>query len=106
MAMKRVGIHDATGLLIGSTSVDESAAEIAIGDLPTNGKFKLVDGRYIPIGHGFGKVKGVAPYSSEFVMARIIESLGLAAPIESREWLDWYNTNMRKRDEELARAKR
>lgn len=96
-------VLDSNGRLVGSKmGLDADGPEH--GDLPTDGtyKFDADKGAFIPLGHGFGKQKGQAPYTIEFVTARLIEAADDAAPIEARDWLEWYNLNGRKRDEELS----
>lgn len=106
-AMKRVGVHDDKGFLIGASIVSMDTEGVDIGDLPTNSSYKWdgVRKAYIPLGHGFDKVRVHAPYSTEYVLARLIEAAGDAAPIEARDWLDWYNVNLRLREEELSARK-
>lgn len=108
MGKKTVAKLNANGVLIGSRSVDENVEGIEFGDLPTDGRYKwnATKSAFLPVGHDFGKVKTKQPHAEPYVMARLIETLaklpGYEVPFEAQEWLDWYNTEMRRRDEELA----
>lgn len=104
---KVVAVLNDQNVLIGSTvSVDGTGIEF--GDLPTNGSYKWnpQTGSFIPLGHGFGKVKTRQPYENDLVLATIIEALakspGFEVPFIASEWLTWYNSDMRRRDEEKA----
>lgn len=102
--MKSVAVLDDAGVLIGSTIASEG---IDFGDLPTNGTYKYDkdQGHFVPLGHGFGKVKTREPYEPSLVMASLIEAMqkaGIEVPFVATEWLDWYNTELRRRHEEKA----
>lgn len=102
-----VAVLNDQNVLIGSTVVDDDSG-VEFGDLPTNGSYKY-DPKlktFIPLGHGFGKVKTRQPYENDLVVATLIEALakvpGFEVPHVASEWLNWYNTELRRRDEEKA----
>lgn len=103
--MTRVAVLDKDNRLVGGVDAETG---IEYGDLPTNGTYKwdADAAHFVPLGHGFGKTKGNPPYTNEFVMARMIETQGDAAPVEARTWLQWYNDNLRRRDEEFTVTRR
>lgn len=107
-AQKIVGVFDANNVLIDSKRVDADAEGIEIGDLKTDGSMKYVPEAkaFIPMGHGYGKVKTKPPAETELVLANLIEALaavpGFELPHTASEWLDWYNVDMRRRHEEMA----
>jgi len=103
--MKYSAVLDDSGHLIGRETIDDDQKDgIDPGDLPLNGTYKWddVNKMFFPLGHGFGKVtKPQPPFSNDFVLARIIESMGDAAPYEAVEWLKWFDGDLRRREEEL-----
>lgn len=108
----RVALFDMNMRLIGSKEVTKGSVEalsgVDPGDLPLNGTYKFNEARgaFIPLGHGFGKVKTNQPNSTEYILAMVIDHLATLAPPdlspEITEWRAWYAKNMQKRDEELA----
>lgn len=90
--------------LVGSEVVDIDAEGIDFGDLPTDGSYKWMPDKahWMPIGHGFDKIKTKQPFETDLVLAKMIEAMGDAAPFEAVQWLAWYKPNMQRRHEELA----
>lgn len=76
-------------------------------DLPTDGSYKLVDGCFVPLGHGFGKPMR-PPFSSEAVLNSMIQAMTDlapdAVPHEAREWAKWYQQNLKVREDESNTA--
>jgi hypothetical protein len=106
--LKTIGVLDKNGALIGRKQVKDAAAvgmPVDPGDLPIDSTYKwIAEGEhYVPIGHGFGKRKTKQPFENELVIADMIVAMGDSAPDTAKEWLAWYNTECRVRDEELAR---
>jgi hypothetical protein len=101
---KIVAVLDTNKRLVGTKQVADDEPGVEPGDLPTDGRYKWdeAQGTFIPLGHGFGKVGTRQPYSTEMIIAKIIEAMGDAAPFECKEWLAWYNQELRRRDEEFA----
>lgn len=94
-------------VLVGSTVIDADGEGIDFGDLPTNGTYKWDRERehFVPLGHGFGKVKTREPYEPSLIMATLIDTLeknGISLPEPLVVWRDWYNQEMRRRHEELS----
>jgi len=63
--MKRVAVLDDNNVLTGSTTATDG---VDFGDLPTDGSYKYdeTSKTFIPVGHGFGKVKTRQPYETRF----------------------------------------
>lgn len=92
----RVGVFDSDNVLVGERAVKRMTSQhVAIGDLPTNGRYKLVDGQFVPVGHGFGKPE-TPPISMDRALFLTIRALvgGLDLPAECRQWADWYEANL------------
>ena len=105
--MKTVAVLNENNVLIGSKKVKDDAPGIDCGDLPTNGKYKYDEPskQFIPLGHGFGKVKVAQPVTDQLVMFHLIaavEKSGVTLPDEVEKWRDWYEQDLRRRDEEFA----
>lgn len=106
---RRIAVLDDNGVLTGAQEVDAGEAGIDPGDLPIDGTYKWMvneklpdGGQFVPLGHGFGKIMVAPPYSTEYVLAIMIEANGDNAPAEAQRWLGWYNDNLRRREEESA----
>lgn len=105
--LKWIAVLSPEGRLTGKIQVPETAEGIDPGDLVTNGTYKWdsVNLTWVPLGHGYGKIKNVlAPHTMEIVIAAMIEKMGEDAPQEAVEWLAWYNSEIRKREQELSIA--
>ena len=86
-----------------------SAKDVVVDDecdLPPDGTYKWdgESGAFVPVGHGFGRPKK-APISNDRVLYHIVQWMGSDAPQEVRDWASWYDENMKRRDEEMARVK-
>ena len=72
-------------------------------DLPTDGSYKLVGNAFVPLGHGFGKPMR-APVSTEAVLNSLIQAMTDlapdAVPHEARVWAEWYQKNLKAREDE------
>jgi hypothetical protein len=102
--MKTIAVLDSNNRLIGSKAVADDVDGIDPGDLRLDGSYKwdAASKAFHPLGHNFGKIKARQPHSTDLVMAKLIEAMGAAAPFEAKEWLDWYNVELRRRDEERS----
>lgn len=108
--MKRVPILDARSRLIGADMVPVTVENDMPdpGDLPLTGTYVWdgVQKVYRPAGLGMGKVVNpVPPYSTEYVMVRLIEYLidrdgPDALPGPALEWREWFNSDLRLREDE------
>lgn len=108
---KWIAVLSPEGRLIGKNEVTLDVPGIDPGDLPTNGRYKwdAEAQAFIPLGHGFGQIakkNALAPHTLEIVIASLIEKMGDKAPLEAREWFEWYNSNIRKREQELSIAQK
>jgi len=106
--MKRVAVLDDNNVLTGSTTATDG---VDFGDLPTDGSYKYdeTSKTFIPVGHGFGKVKTRQPYESDLVLANLIDAVvaaNVSVPFVVTEWRKWYETEMRRRHEELSNRRR
>lgn len=75
-------------------------------DLPTDGTYKKVGKTFLPLGFGFTKPSR-PPMDDSAVMAGVLILLkgqGVSIPEDLAMWLEWYNTNLKQRNEELVRA--
>ena len=71
-------------------------------DLALDGRYKWDGERFVPLGHGFGPVVAKPPVSEAAVLYALIEALGDKAPTDAVLWAEWYEQNLKVRDEELA----
>lgn len=78
---------DEKGVLIGHS--DEG--DIECGDLPCNGMYRYVDGRFIPRGHGMGK-PARDQISLDMAVYLLMRSVinGEPVPQECEQWCAWY----------------
>lgn len=106
--VKKIAVLDDNNRLIGSKVVGADVEGVDFGDLPLNGSYKYdrEHQSFIPLGHGFPKVKVSQPYSVEFVLSLVIEALGNSAPNEAVEWKAWFDQNLRQREEETQAVRR
>ena len=105
---KWIAVLDDRSRLVGRKQVAENVEGIDFGDLPTNGIYKwdAAQSTFVPLGHGFPKVRnGVPPHTLETVIARLIETMGETAPSEAVEWLTWYNSDLRVREQEMQESR-
>ncbi len=75
-------------------------------DLPMDGTYKWDGTCFVPLGHGFGPVVARPPISETAVLYLLVNALGDDAPHPAREWADWYNENLKVREEEQAKRTR
>lgn len=72
-------------------------------DLPLDGSYKLMGKCFVPLGHGFGKPMR-PPVSVEAVLNSMIQALSDlapdAVPHEAQEWAEWYQKNLKVREDE------
>jgi len=106
--MKTVAVLNSNNVLTGSV---QSTDGIEFGDLPVDGSYKYDEASktFIPVGHGFGKVKTRQPFESDLVLAELIDAVKAAnvpLPFIVSEWREWYETEMRRRHEELSNRRR
>lgn len=113
MTKKVVALLDDSGLLVGYKTVKKpQATDVVVPadcDLPTDNTYRWdkLAGQFIPLGHGHGKPV-VPPLTTEMVMRRLIELVPSAGEdLALMEWGNWYDTNLRRADEErLTRLRR
>ncbi|MEG3078465.1 hypothetical protein R3F64_01175 [Halomonas sp. 5021] len=90
--MPRIAVLDEKGLLIGSKQKAKPAkGDVECGDLPCDGSYRLMEGAFIPVGHGLGKPgrPPVSPYHALCLMIRAVEK-GSPLPDECLAWADWF----------------
>jgi|APSaa5957512535_1039671.scaffolds.fasta_scaffold09299_4 hypothetical protein len=78
-------------------------------DLSTEGKYKCVDGAFVPLGFGFGKPKPLKKgLTKEMVFYHIVKSVvnKTDPPAECAEWLEWFEKEIKQRTEELIKSGR
>lgn len=71
-------------------------------DLPLDGTYKwnTTEGCFVPIGHGFGKPKP-CPVPDSLVLYQVAKAMK-NPPQETRDWMRWYEANLRAAHEELV----
>ncbi len=106
--MKRISVISEDGHLVGSKEVEDDAvlspteADIDPGDLPLDGTYKWDGNAFIPLGHGIPlKVKRPPipdTYAMYLAIKKVHSEFGLGQQVV--DWLDWYEANLKLRDEE------
>ena len=71
-------------------------------DLPTNGTYKWTGSKFEPLGHGFPPIVSRPPVTEAQALFAVIEKLGGNCPPNARAWADWYDANLRAREEEMS----
>lgn len=85
----------------GSSPVPLNVLTVDPGDLPLNGTYKWDAERrgFIPLGFGLPRATR-PPISDARVLYLTAKALGDGAPSEVRQWCEWYENNMQRREEE------
>lgn len=112
--MRRVAVLDKRGYLVGDAKLrgnqklPAGGVEMDPGDLPLDGTYKWdpENRAFVPLGHGFPRIVSKPPVSETMVLYHIVRALGKKLPAEARAWADWYEANLRQRDEETALHRR
>lgn len=112
--MRIFSILNKSGQLIGRREAQEDEQplerEVAVdcGDLPLDGsyKFNAAKEAFVALGHGNKRVSRKAPLSESLALYHTIRALGDVVAAPAIEWADWYQANMKQRDEELIQLKR
>jgi len=73
-------------------------------DLACDGRYKWDGETFMALGHGFGKPER-PPIPETKVLRLIVEAIRDKVPKEVQDWADWYDTNMSKQQEEIAKVK-
>lgn len=75
-------------------------------DLPPDGTYKHdeASGAFVPLGHGFGKLSTRPPCTDGYVLYQVAKALAPDLGGTVREWVAWYEKNLRQRDEERQLA--
>ena len=106
--MKTVAQLDRQQRLVGYRKVKKlSKTHIEVPDdcdLPTDGRYRWDGARFVPLGHGYGKPDN-PPVATDFAVFLMMRALVNEQPIpdECRLYVEWYEKNLRKRNEELVR---
>jgi len=109
--MATVALLDDNNRLVGLKSKEQPTADDLVVDsncdLPTDGSYKWSAEQtcFVPLGHGFGPVSSRPPISNMRALYLVAQCLADDIPQEVRDWMDWYEQNLQKRDEE-ARARK
>lgn len=108
-----IAVLDDNGHLVGTRRGKPNADDITLPDncdLPLNGTYKWVPDRkcFLPLGTGFPRVASTPPVSEIYVLYLLASTIGEELlPKEVQDWMRWYESNLKKRDEELqARARK
>lgn len=76
-------------------------------DLVTDHKYKWTDKGFMPLGHGYGKPKslpnGVNKEQAIYLMMKAVTT-EKPIPQECKDWVLWYEDNLKKRNEEHIKA--
>lgn len=113
--MRRVAKLNAQGHLIADMVVEDDAplaedlVDMDPGDLPLDGTYKWDARRrtFVPLGHGFERVAERAPVNEAYVLYHMARALRKDMPQDVRDWVAWYERNLKQRDDERAlRARR
>jgi hypothetical protein len=106
--MIQIARLDKNGFLIGYTRVKRVAEKHVVVpegcDLPTDGSYRWTGKTFIPRGHGYGK-PARPPVASDYAMFLMMKALlaGTDLPAECQAYVTWYEQNLAKRNEELAK---
>lgn len=101
--MPMVAVLNEQGRLIGRLEKAKPAKnDVLCGDLPADGSYKWMEreGCFLPVGSGFGPLSSAPPIDNTRALYLLAQCLS-DAPQELREWMAWYEANLKKRDEEL-----
>ena len=73
-------------------------------DLPTDGSYRWDSKSFVPLGHGYGK-PARSPIASDYAVFLMMRALlnEESLPAECRAYVAWYEENLAKRNEEMAR---
>ena len=102
-----VAVLDDNGHLVGTRRGKSDSDDVVLPDdcdLPLNGTYKWVEDQkcFLPLGTGFPRVATKPPVSETQVLYLIASAIGEELlPKEVRDWMRWYETNLKKREEEL-----
>jgi hypothetical protein len=105
---KYIAVLTDANVMIGSTEVADDTPGIDPGDLPQDGRYKWDGERetWVPLGHGFGKVKtGNPPASFEMALLSIIHAMGDDAPADALSWAEWFGGDIGVRERESNEAR-
>ncbi len=101
-----IAVFDANKRLTGTKMVSNPGKDAVLlpdgCDLPMDGSYKWDGTCFVPLGHGFGPVVARPPISETAVLYLLVDALGDDAPHQAREWADWYEENLKVREEEQA----
>lgn len=106
--MKKIAKFDNEGRLVGYrtvTKVTKDQVEVPDNcDLPTDGTYRWDGKSFVPLGHGYGK-PARPPVASDYAVFLMMKSWlnDATPPAECRAWVEWYEKNLAKRNEELAK---
>lgn len=100
--------------LIGRREADEgelplaNETDIDCGDLPLDGSYKFNEAKknFVPLGHGLVRVASRPPLSESLALFYVIRSLGDNVNKKASDWADWYEKNLKQRDEEAIQFKK
>lgn len=111
----RIAVLDENKYLVGSRDMKKGSVlgtnevEVDPGDLPLDGTYKWMDDEkcFMPLGHGHPLKSKQPPVPESYALYLTMQAvLQLAAkaevdvPEEVANYLDWYETNLKRRDEE------
>ncbi len=107
---KLIAVLDGNRRLVGTkrkATPDKDDVVLPEGcDLSLDGMYKWDGASFVPLGHGFGPVVTKPPFSETAVLYELVDALGDDAPVQAREWADWYAVNLKVREEEMALRRR
>lgn len=77
-------------------------------DLPMDGTYKWVEREkaFFPLGHGFQRPATRPNISEARVLYLICSQMRDSLPAEAAEWMQWYEENVKARDEEATLMRR
>lgn len=102
-----IAVLDDNGHLVGTRRGKSSGDDIVLPDdcdLPLDGTYKWMSDRecFLPLGAGFPRVATKPPVSETQVLYLLANAVGEEhLPREVHDWMRWYESNLKKRNEEL-----
>lgn len=108
---KLIAVLDARDRLVGTRRAFPGEGDIVLPDgcdLPLDGTYKWVEREkaFFPLGHGFQRPATKPNISEARVLYLICSQMRDSLPAEAAEWMQWYEENVKARDEEATLMRR
>lgn len=111
--METIAVLDEKNRLVGYKEVEKAAEEEVVfpngGDLPIDGTYEWGGKSFAPLGHNYGKPNplpnGVDMHRAIYLALKALMN-GQPIPNEVSLWIEWYENNLKQRNEELELVKK